>query len=425
MLLVISSVMIVAVSYAWVTLSSSPTVSGIQVGISGGRTILLAPDIVKTVTDGGSETSVHYPGSFSDRLTLSRFETYDYLETLNGISPVSTADGINWILPEYDPSTGAIKDISEFTVDNTLASANASGDDAGGYVYLDFWVVSPGTDYELRVSMDKIAGTGSFLIEHPKVVSEEAALSGFSMIPSGDRVGSIARVGFLVNRSTADTETMLEYSRSPEYQSAYRSINGVYPEKGETVADPSEYKFTIYEPNGISHPQSGADEGKYIITEPLTYDADIGSITTADISGILTVQKNNTWKSEDSRLHLYDILQTALVGETGLTESEAAYKLFHDYLQGQVEGYVNSAEFFSNTSVLYSIASNGVVDPGRIEQFTIGAGATDDVFITALERNTPQRIRMFIWLEGQDFDCTNTESVPASDFSVELELAGS
>ena len=39
-----------------------------------------------------------------------------------------------------------------------------------------------------------------------------------------------------------------------------------------------------------------------------------------------------------------------------------------------------------------------------------------------LERNVPQRIRMFIWLEGQDVDCV--DSVRSSNFAVNIELAG-
>jgi len=39
-----------------------------------------------------------------------------------------------------------------------------------------------------------------------------------------------------------------------------------------------------------------------------------------------------------------------------------------------------------------------------------------------LEKNIPQRIRMFIWLEGQDPDCIGfADSVP---FAIGLELAG-
>jgi hypothetical protein len=50
------------------------------------------------------------------------------------------------------------------------------------------------------------------------------------------------------------------------------------------------------------------------------------------------------------------------------------------------------------------------------------AGATDDVYIIQLERNVPQRIRMFIWLEGQDIDCV--DSVNSARFAVNIELAG-
>ena len=45
--------------------------------------------------------------------------------------------------------------------------------------------------------------------------------------------------------------------------------------------------------------------------------------------------------------------------------------------------------------------------------------------ITKLERNTPQRVRMYLWLEGQDADCrSDSTSVKASAIVVKLELAG-
>ena len=39
------------------------------------------------------------------------------------------------------------------------------------------------------------------------------------------------------------------------------------------------------------------------------------------------------------------------------------------------------------------------------------------------EKNIPQRIRMFVWIEGQDVDCT--EEAIALDFAMSVELAGS
>ena len=40
----LAAVMAVTVSYAWMTISASPALTGIQVTIGGGTTILLAPD---------------------------------------------------------------------------------------------------------------------------------------------------------------------------------------------------------------------------------------------------------------------------------------------------------------------------------------------------------------------------------------------
>ena len=45
-----------------------------------------------------------------------------------------------------------------------------------------------------------------------------------------------------------------------------------------------------------------------------------------------------------------------------------------------------------------------------------------DVEIIKLERNVPQRVRMFIWLEGQDIDCS--DKISSARFAVSIELAG-
>ena len=50
------------------------------------------------------------------------------------------------------------------------------------------------------------------------------------------------------------------------------------------------------------------------------------------------------------------------------------------------------------------------------------AGATIDAVIVSLKKNVPQRIRMFVWLEGQDIDCTNEAALKT--LLLNLELAG-
>ena len=132
--LALSVTMVVAASYAWLVLSRSPEVSGIQVTIGGGNTILVAADVTQTVNG----QVYHYPDYFADTLNFSRHSSYAYLQTLDGLMPVSTADGIHWFLPTYYAGTdeevkegkalaGELKDISQFTMELDFAHANLSG----------------------------------------------------------------------------------------------------------------------------------------------------------------------------------------------------------------------------------------------------------------------------------------------------------
>ena len=77
-LVVIALVVVVASSYAWLSLSAAPSVSGLQINIGGKNTILIAPDVTKTVEG----EKVHYPGAFSDTLNFSKVAGYEYLREL-------------------------------------------------------------------------------------------------------------------------------------------------------------------------------------------------------------------------------------------------------------------------------------------------------------------------------------------------------
>ena len=195
---VVSLAMIGGVSYAWLTLSESPAVNGINVTIAGGKTILLAPDVTKTVTTGDGEVTVHYPGAFSDTLNLSKYESYDYLNTLAGLRPVSTADGLYWFIPAYDEGN-RLKPVSEFEIDDQLKYANLKKAADGCYIYLDFWIVSPGSEYNIRVAADARSHVGSYLIELPEAKAEDGS---FILAETPGLIGATARVGFLVNTET-------------------------------------------------------------------------------------------------------------------------------------------------------------------------------------------------------------------------------
>ena len=92
-------------------------------------------------------------------------------------------------------------------------------------------------------------------------------------------------------------------------------------------------------------------------------------------------------------------------------------------MQGLLNRYVRRGFFAKSTEDLYRAANGaGIVSQEHLA-FKDTATATDDVYITTLQKDVPQRIRMFIWLEGQDADCAN--HALSSTFAVNIELAGS
>ena len=391
--IVMALTMIVGATFAWFTFSTSPEVGGISIAIGGGRTIMVAPDVTETVEIDGEKITVHYPGAFSSHLDFSEYEYYDYLKKLDGLSPVSTADGLYWMLPTYDEVTGELNPLPEFCVDGKLQYANQMEADKGHYIYVDFWMVSPSSEFDIRVATDYKKNEGSYLIELPK--DEKLENETVDLTSTQGMVEASARVGFLVNTKSVDEKVAKAYKESEFFVKQYENLLGVYQEKGEVISE--EYQFSIYEPNADSHPSEYLNDGEYMITTPLCYNPYGMSISEENISKRLMVQGKNTWRTTSM--------------------------LYTDYQQGQIEAYVKSGNFYKLTSALYDHAENGVVSMESMNQI-MTAGATDDVMITTLAANTPQRIRMYIWLEGQDADCTNTSSVDASSFALNLELSG-
>lgn len=424
LLLTLSICMVAAASYAWFVMSGSPEITGIQVAIGGSNTILVAADLTETV--GG--TVYHYPDTFRDTLSFGAHKSYKWLSSLDGLTPVSTADGINWFLPTYYDSTdqevkegriavGQLKDITEFSWENDLTHANLSGagEDVvaeGSYIYLDFWVVSPGSDCTLRVSVGDDS-SGSFLIELPQ---PESTADGYGLGTAESQSAAMFRVGFLTNSDTIIDNTMVYYQNSEGFDENYRSLRGAYGEAGDAQQSFMSTRFTIYEPNGDYHPGGSAEEGSYVQTSPIALVNDVP--TAVSVMDRVTVQKYSTWKQAGSGVPTIDqLFQTAIYGKT-LEEEELFEYFYGTYLQGQISAYVDKGDFYRKSADLANCSGSAA----EVE-YLATAGATEDVYIIELERNVPQRIRMFIWLEGQDVDCTNVTDL--SSLMLYLELAGS
>ena len=408
--------MIVMSSYAWLTASTSPVAEGIQVAVGGGSTILLAPDVV-------NDEGKHYPGAFGATLQLDDLLDAD---AYSGLTPVSTADGLSWYLPAYytenDPEVlartakaGDLKPYDQFLCDETLTYANLSAGDEkaakGSYLYVDFWVVSPGSRYELRVSTsDDASGAGSYVVDLPQVVETKA---GFAMQTPEYPASESLRVGFLVNQNAA-ADSVAAYAADGGDQ-RYTKLMGGYQEAREQVQPAFSYNtFHIYEPNGSSHTAKG--ETGYIATYPLGRNGT--SVTGIPVGGKLSVQMASQW--EENKVN--DLFKASVkqAGDTA-TAADVQAQLYKT-LAGRSD-YVNKGQFIQNTDQLYtSMGEDHTVLRATIEQMD-KAGANESNSIVTLERNVPQRIRMFIWLEGQDADCVSGASV--SGFAMRIELAGS
>ena len=440
-LALIAIVMMVTVSYAWYSLAGAPALEGIQITIGGTNTIKVAPNITEELEDG---QVVHYPGFFAETFDVSRMDTYAYLGSLAGLTPVSTADGLHWFYlgEDADLEVNGSTTLADYQMDSVLNNANISVEEAtvdgkeGSYVYLDFWVVSPTSDCNLRVSIGS-ENEGSYLIGLPKAKKDGSTITGYRLEEGNDEAATSVRVGFLVNdQKIEENAAMNAYIDSGYFSEKYTALKGYYQEPGESIEAEHEYQFLIYEPNSDLHNGVGTalvqteeglsyiscEDGDYAITSPIGYEN--GHAVLADVSDRLTVQKSSQWKGENGEIILSQIFQTSIVGADieGKSESQITQYFYQDYLENNLSEYIKRAPFFQNTKMLY-YSGNGVVTAPENMGYLEMTNATEKAVIVTLERNIPQRVRMFVWLEGQDVDCAREAAMES--FTIGIELAGS
>lgn len=361
-LLVLAAASLVgAATYAWHILSVAPEAGGMQITVGAAKVIQVAPD----VTAAGS----HVPGTFGDTLDITKDANYDYLNGLAGLTPVSTADGVHWYLPQYGDAADGMEGPTAFTEDQNLAHANLPAEQAaaaqeGSYYYMDFWVSAP-EDFNLRLAAGDSKSAGSYALTLP--LPQKSAEGGVSL--SYDDAGLAAqkclRLGFLT---------------------------GLDSDEGTS--------FLIYEPNGT-------DGVTYTVTTPQSAVEETG-----DISGHLTVQQTSQWKPQLLNNAFAQFVKSA---DTDLLNMEAlavARQFYTKALGGQYRSYVTSGQFYQRAADLYENAENAPI-----------SGAAKDGVILRLKANEPQRIRLFVWLEGQDADCIN--DAQNALLGIHLELAGS
>lgn len=415
-LMVVSLSLMVTVSLAWFTLSTAPAVESIKLVIGGDNTIKIASNVQETI-DG---VTVNYPGFF-DKVTSLNVEQGALL------APVSTADGVNWFVlnEEMNSSKKEMTSLDDFVLDNQYTYANSKD---GGYIYVDFWIQSSLDNCILRLTSGDATGeeVGSYVVQLPSSVKNKKNTTGYSLKDSFKTLSSSVRVGFLVNSDTVnDNAVMTSYMNSTAYDENYKSLKGVYNSN-------SDYEFTIYEPNGLSHSNEGQSvilthkglefiscgDGEYHITNPIGLNAD-GEKELMTIADRLIVQTENRWKQNDESLMIDDLYQGYLMSSSHPSLDDFYKNFLHDtYLP-----YVSSGHIFEDTWNLYIAGDNANVKSQEVLSELDFSNVNQASQIVRLKKNVPQRIRMFVWIEGQDIDCNYFAA--DKTIALRLELAGS
>jgi hypothetical protein len=172
---------------------------------------------------------------------------------------------------------------------------------------------------------------------------------------------------------------------------------------------------TVLDQDGIL-----VEDGQYVLTKPLG----LGGVPSS-VADRLTVQLANRWLAADEETMISQMFRTFAVVQDVEKESAASLqnRFYAEYMQHQIYPYVTKGNFISSTKDLYAVTQSGSFASTDELSSLVQAGATDDVYMTELTGGVPQRIRMFVWLEGQDVDCINDAAT--GSFAVSIELAGS
>lgn len=377
--LILAVIMLVGASAAWFTISTKPEIGSIQVQLYTDQALL--------VSDSSD-------GDYHQMLNLG--ETFQRFVELR---PVSTIDGVNWFLPAYE-SAGPLKAPSEFILDDSLAHSNIlncafdgtpldgaalmAAREQGYYVWAEFWLKTEEDLCDVRLSVpgtaeldqwEKDQGTyGTFALANYKLDGQNLALLD-------TQAQAALRVGFLVGIGTGSQRFVIYEPNADQ-----RSSSG----KPETTDANTTDRYVI----GFDKCGSNYSEGFYIPTQPIKKnEAGVGEIANID-SANLIIQQKSTWDT--------DALQETL-------------------LDGRIPGS-NDIDSMGRFVASNTVLMNGLDEDTNMAAIGENTSIACEPVILRLTKDNPQRIRMFVWIEGQDVDCWN--DIAAGSLVINLEFAG-
>ncbi len=392
--LLLSVVLLVGASFAWFTVSTSPEISGMQVRLFTDQALLVSAD--------GKE--------YSQYIDLS--EQFKYYAPLK---PISTINGRDWFIASYKDD-GSLDELSAFRRDSNLENANVmvysktgegenavytplTGDEytkaneKGYYVWCEFWLKTE-LDEGCQVTLsapDRDKGNiedwekeqnvyGSYVLANYGVNEEtqEAYMD--------TNAQNAMRVGFLTGEANAERFVIYEPNADKRSSISQKPDS----KEGSYIIDFALEENTDYTETGDEPKYLNYQDNQYIPTKPI--GSSNGTISAMQIqSENLIIQKAGSWNDEE--------LQNAInEGESPNSGDVAEFGRFVRY---------------SNT------LNNGSVT--TFPENDTGTDLASTTMVVDLEKDTPQKVTMFIWIEGQDADCWN--DIASGSFVVNLEFA--
>lgn len=414
-LLLLSACMVLSVSYAWITVSNAPELAGVKITIGIDPTIRIAPNVQETINN----KVVNYPGKFSNTAVL---ETPDAL-----LSPVSTADGVNWFIPTYDEEGNLNEELSSFILDNEMVYANTMD---GGYAYLDFWIVSPLDNCYVRLCTGDENEVGTYVVQMPESIKNFTNNTGYNLDSNYTALSASTRVGFLVNdEMVVSNDEIIAYMNSYNYDKAVTLLRGNYD-------DLNNAQFMIFEPNGLVHKDKGysqyltvdglksavINDGEYWITKPIGINSQ-GIRSLVDITDKLIIQTESSWlENEDGTLIIEDLYQAYLMQCQQDNTTPSNKEFYTKMIEGRTLQYVYAGDLIENSYDVSLGVNEEYATKDEVSVMSkVNAVKTSEIVV--LRKNVPQRIRMYVWIEGQDVDTTHQAA--DKTIVIRLELAGS
>lgn len=357
--LLVSLVMVAGGTFAWFTISQKAEVTGISITMEA--------------------TGEEYPFELS--LDGENWTTELFVDSqLTGkgpLRPISTADMVHWYLPEYD-ARGSVADFHEVALEDV---ANREEELISYLVYFDLWVRTRDQDttYALKLNNPGIKN-GQLHVEDQETVYGTYAL----WLPERDAEGK-----YVNPKTTNDAMACLRigFQMLEEQEDGTEQVTGSF----------------IFEPNADLR----SDFSQYQSASGESLENKLGDVTY--VKGSFSVQEyGNEFANEK-------IYGTSVPTWKAPTEEggEATYTM-----TPQITFRQRKSEW--DTTKLAALDANQTVDSRCIKK--LGAFVEDSPAMADINIEAPQKMRVFLWLEGQDIDCWN--QIAGGGIFANLEFRG-